>query len=98
MNPLLKKQFESLETQIGRLREVLEKNSESQQELHGEKSDLMQEKWRTQKELTTLRRIAKDYDEVESENDRYRDERDEIRQDLAKIMDLSKALRGAQSK
>ena len=98
MNPLLKKQFESLETQIGKLREVLEKNAEAQQELHGEKADLMQEKWRTQKELTTLRRIAKDYDEVEGENDRYRDERDEIRQDLAKIMDLSKALRGAQSK
>lgn len=98
MNPLLQKQFETLEGQVELLREVLMKNAEELQLQHGEKSDLLQEQWRQRKELTTLKRIEKDYDIVEDENNRYRDERKEIHEDLAQIMTLTKALRGAQSK
>ena len=98
MNPILQKQFETLERQVQQLRDVLEKNAEELQKQHGEKEDLLQEKWRQRKELTTLNRIATDYDDVEGENEQYREERKEIREDLSKIMHLTKALRGMQSK
>ena len=98
MNPILQKQFENLEQQVQQLRDVLAKNSEELQKQHGEKEDLLQEKWRQRKELTTLNRIASDFDAVDGENEQYREERKEIREDLSKIMHLTKALRGMQSK
>jgi chromosome segregation ATPase len=98
MNPILQKQFENLEHQVQQLRDVLAKNSEELQKQHGEKEDLLQEKWRQRKELTTLNRIASDFDAVDGENEQYREERKEIREDLSKIMHLTKALRGMQSK
>ena len=98
MNPILQKQFENLEHQVQQLRDVLAKNSEELQKQHGEKEDLLQEKWRQRKELTTLNRIASDFDAVDGENEQNREERKEIREDLSKIMHLTKALRGMQSK
>ena len=98
MNPILQKQFEHLESQIQELREVLENNQLELKKQHGEKADLLQEKWKNRKELTTLNRIADDFDDVDEENERYREERKEIREDLAKIMSLTKALRGNQSR
>ena len=98
MNPILQKQFDTLDNQIHELREVLERNTSELQKQHGEKSDLLQEQWRQRKQLTTLNRIADDFDDVDEENQRYREERKEIREDLSKIMQLTKALRGIQSK
>lgn len=98
MNPILQKQFDTLESQIQELRNVLERNTDELQKQHGEKSDLLQEQWRQRKQLTTLNRIADDFDDVDEENQRYRDERKEIRDDLAKILQFTKALRGMQSK
>ena len=98
MNPLLQKQFETLESQIQQLREVLERNTEKLQQEHGEKLELRKKELNGIKELNTLRRIAEDFDEVDEENKRYREERDEIHEDLANIMNLTKALRGVQAK
>jgi hypothetical protein len=98
MNPILKKQFDTLDNQIHELRELLERNTSELKKQHGEKSDLLQEQWRQRKQLTTLNHIADDFDDVDEENQRYREERKEIRKDLSKIMQLTKALRGIQSK
>lgn len=98
MNPLLKSQFDKIQEQVLELRKVLENNETELKQQHGEKEDLLQEKWRDRKELTTLNRIATDFDSVEEENERYREERKEIRDDLSKIMNLTKALRGIQPK
>ena len=97
MNPILQKQFDTLEAQISELREVLEANTLELQKQHVEKSDLLQEQWRQRKQLTTLNRIADDFDGVDEKNQRYREERKEIRDDLSKIMNLAKALRGIQN-
>jgi DNA repair exonuclease SbcCD ATPase subunit len=92
MNPLLKNQFDSVRKQLDSLKTVLQENQDELQKQHTEKEDLLQEKWRNRKHLTTLERIEGDYDSVEAENDRYRQERTEIREDLNQIVSLTKAL------
>ena len=98
MNPLLKAQFDAIVQQLDTLETVLEANREDVNRQHEEKEDLLQEKWRQRKHLTTLDRIAKEYDELTAETARYREERGEIRQQLADIVNLSKALHGLQKK
>lgn len=92
MNPLLQKQFDTVKNQLASLHEVLDKNAEEVAKQHAEKEELLQEKWRQRKRVTTLERIEKDYDAVEDENIKYREERLEIRDSLTQIVQLSKAL------
>ena len=92
MNPILKNQFDSVRKQLYSLKTVLQENQDELTAQHAEKEELLQEKWRNRKHLTTLERIEGDYDEVEAENERYRKERTEIRDDLNQIVSLTKAL------
>lgn len=92
MNPILKNQFDSVRKQLYSLKTVLQENQDELTAQHTEKEELLQEKWRNRKHLTTLERIEGDYDEVEAENERYRKERTEIRDDLNQIVSLTKAL------
>lgn len=92
MNPILKKQFDSVRNKLDSIKDVLENNQVELKKQHAEKEDLLQEKWRNRKHLTTLERIEEDYDSVEEENNRYREERSEIRNSLNQIVSLSKAL------
>ena len=98
MNPLLKAQFDAIVEQLDTLESVLENNRQEVNKQHEEKEELLQEKWRQRKHVTTLDRIAKEYDEVEAENSQYREERTEIRKQLTDIVNLSKALHGLQKK
>ena len=92
MNPILQKQFDTVKKQLKSLEDVLEKNQVEVQQQHDEKSELLQEKWRNRKHLTTLERIEEDYDSVEAQNSKYREERSEIRDNLNSIVQMSKAL------
>ena len=65
MNPLLKKKLEQVQQQVGELRGVLEENREDVIQQHREKEDLLQAKWSERKRVTTLDRIAKDYDALD---------------------------------
>lgn len=98
MNPILKAQFDAIAGQLDTLESVLSANRDDAQKQHEEKEELFKEKLRQRKHVTTLDRIAKEYDEVEAENSKYREERAEIRQQLADIVNLSKALHGLQKK
>ena len=92
MNPILQKQFETVKNQLASLQSILEDNAEEVAKQHSEKEELLQEKWRQRKRVTTLERIEDDYDAVEDENNKYRAERLEIRDSLTQIVQLSKAL------
>ena len=92
MNPILHKQFATVKKQIKELTKVLDSNQTEIQKQHEEKSTLKQDKLRDLKQMTTLKRIEKDYDALEDENIQYRGERTEIRESLNTIVDLSKAL------
>jgi len=92
MNPLLASKYVQLQEQIAELRAILEANREDVRQQHAEKEELLQEQWRQRKRLTTLNRIAEDYDTVEAENNRYRDERLELRASLKTIISSTKAL------
>ena len=95
MNPLLKKKFEHIQGQMAELEGVLEENLEDVKQQHLEKEDLLQEKWRERKRVTTLDRIAKDYDTLDDQNKAYDQERKEIKERLARILRFTKALHNA---
>lgn len=98
MNPILEAQIKTLSEQLDALHSVLETNREEVKKQHAEKEALLQEKWEQRKEVTTLNRIADDFDAVDEENEKYRQERGEMRQHLTDIVQMTKALHGLQKK
>ena len=96
MNPLIQSQLEHIRDQIDQLSAVLAANDTELRKQHGEKADLLQEQWTQRKEVTTLNRIAQEYDELEAENEGFRAERTSIREHLGRIMAHTKSLHKAQ--
>lgn len=95
MDPMVQAKIEQIEAQLTGLRETLEKNRTELAKQHGEKEELLQEKWRDRKKMTTLNRMSKEYDELESENRKYAVERKELRERLTGLLRMTKALRGS---
>lgn len=96
MNPLVQTQLEHIRDQIDQLRAVLADNDAELRKQHGEKADLLQQQWSQRKEVTTLNRIAQEYDDLGAENARLRAERSAIRDHLGQIMVHTKSLHKAQ--
>lgn len=95
MNPLLKKRLARIQGQMAELEEVLEENREDVQQQHLEKEKLLQAKWEGLKRVTTLDRIARDYDALDDQNKVYDRERKEIKERLARVLRFTKALHNA---
>ena len=95
MNPLLEKRFAHTRSQIEALRAVLEANRADVVQQHAEKEDLLQQQWRERKRLTTLNRIAEDYDGLDEQNRAYAQERKAIHERLSQVLKLTKALHSA---
>lgn len=95
MNPLLKKKLEHIQGQVDELQGVLEAKHEDVLQQHQEKEDLLQERWSERKRVTTLARIAKDYDVLQGQNEAYAKERKEIKERLARVMRFTKSLHNA---
>ncbi len=96
MNPLLEKKLEQIRGDLGSLREVLEDNRADVVLQHTEKEDMLQDQWRQRKRLTTLNRIAEDYDRLDEQNQTYARERKALRERLRQVLKLTKALHSAQ--
>ncbi|PCJ52628.1 MAG: hypothetical protein COA73_16130 [Candidatus Hydrogenedentota bacterium] len=92
MNPMLDSKYTQLRQQLTDLKEVMQANREDVLQQHAEKENLLQEKWEQRKHLTTLKRISEDYDKVLSENNRYSNDRQELRDSLKMIISSTKAL------
>ncbi len=95
MNPLLKRKLEQVQKQVDELQGVLEENREDVIQQHKEKEDLLQQKWSERKRVTTLDRIAKDYDGLDEQNKAYERERKEIKERLGRVIRFTKALHNA---
>ena len=95
MNPLLKKKFEHIQGQVDELKGVLQAMREDVLQQHQEKEDLLQEKWSERKRVTTLDRIAKDYEVLQEQNNVYAQERKEIKERLARVIRFTKSLHNA---
>ena len=95
MNPLLKKKLGQVQKQVGELQGILEENRKDVIQQHKEKEDLLQAKWSERKRVTTLDRIAKDYDALHEQNRAYERERKEIKERLGRLIRFTKALHNA---
>ena len=95
MNPLVQTRLEHIHDQISQLRAVLAANDGELRKQHGEKADLLQEQWNQRKEVTTLNRIAQEYDDMEAENEQLHAERSTIREHLGRILTHTKSLHKA---
>lgn len=92
MKPILQRKIEQILSTIETLRDVLEDNRTELREQHAQKEAMLEERWRQRKEVTTLQRIARDYDELETENATLQRERQELRDHLSNIVKCTKAL------
>ncbi len=92
MNPLIRKKLDQMQSLVEEMGEVLRANDTDVKKQHAEKEALLQKEWRRQKELTTLNRIAEDYDALQAENDRSADERLALKQRIENLLKMAKAL------
>lgn len=92
MNPMVNTRLKTIRGLLGELRGVLESNAKEVKKQHGEKEDLLQAKWRERKELTTLRHVSDDYDELHEENERLQTEKAKLGQHLKAILRYTRAL------
>ena len=92
MNPLVKKQLDGVYGLIEELRTRLQQDRILLERAHERREQLQQEHWRDQKEITTLNRLAEDYDGLEAQNEAFRTEREAIRSHLSQILSHAKSL------
>lgn len=93
MNPLLQKRIETLSRQIDAIETRITAMAERETTLLAEKEEIRTEQWRNKKELTTLNRIAEDYDEIAARAEAYEKERAVLRASLTEILTRTRALR-----
>lgn len=95
MTPMVQKQFATIRELLKELRTVLETNQEEVQKQHAEKEELLQGKWRERKELTTLRRISDDYEELDKKNERLQADKTKLGRHLKAILRHTRALQNS---
>ena len=89
---IVTRQVDALHELIDELRERMHDQNALIDELHASRAELLEEKLRKEKGYNTLVAIADDFDTVESENERLRDERGALRDHLKKLLTYTKAL------
>lgn len=96
MNPLVQKQLDGVYGLIEELRTRLQQDRTLLERAHERTDQLQQDHWRDRKEISTLNRLAEDYDELEGRNEAFRAEREAIRGHLVQIMSFAKSLSNTQ--
>jgi small-conductance mechanosensitive channel len=92
VNPMLAKKLEELETVADDLRAAFAAAAATAEKHLEEREETQQELWRHQKDLAGLKRLADDYNNLSDANERYRSQRDQVRQGLERILSHAKAL------
>jgi cell division septum initiation protein DivIVA len=95
MDPMVQRKIEQIDQQLAGLRETLEKSRAELALQHQEKEEMLQEQWRNRKKMTALDRVSKEYDALQAENRRYAKERKQLREQLARLLTLTKSLRNS---
>lgn len=92
MNPFIHKQLEVIDDRLKGLREILEKQSAK---IDTEKANRERDLTRilsTRKEITALKRVAEDYDQLDAEHAKCLEVRQTAKDSLARILKHVKAL------
>lgn len=92
MNPMLAAKLDELNRVTDELRDAMAHAASIVERQAEEREAMQQEIWRLQRDLAALRRIEEDYDEVASINERYKRQREQLRQGLERILNHAKAL------
>jgi uncharacterized protein YdiU (UPF0061 family) len=93
MNPIIKKRLETLQKQVQDLESLFLAVEERSKRHLEDRERAQEEQWRSRKELSTLRRVADDYDALLEESESYRNERQTLRSTLETILKRTRALR-----
>ena len=92
MNPLVVKQLETINTRIADLRTVLKAQSAEIDKQRGDRERVQKELWGVRKDMTALKRVAEDYDELDAAHARCLEIRHSTREALERILKHVKML------
>lgn len=92
MNPLIHKQFETLNHGLEDLKDVLEGRRQRITHEREKNETLIKEHWSRSKENITLKSMVKDYGELQDSNERFKSERHQLQEHLRKILVLTRAI------
>lgn len=93
MNPLIQKRIDTLGRQIDAVETRLTSMADREDAHLAEKEKIQADQWRSKKELTTLNRLAEDYDDLAGRAEAYENERAALRESLTDILTRTRALR-----
>ncbi len=92
MNPLVQRQVERVERAVSGVGVAIRLYQARIDRLVVERDLLLQDKWRQDKELATLRRISREYDELMDENALFKARHDAVRERLRTVLVQVRAL------
>jgi FtsZ-binding cell division protein ZapB len=92
VNPLVQRQVERVEGAVSSVEVAIRLYQARVDRLVVERDLLLQEKWRQDKELVTLRRISQEYDDLMDENALFKARHDAVRERLRAVLVQVRAL------
>jgi chromosome segregation ATPase len=92
MDPAIKQRLDGLQDRLEQLRTAITRTNVYVERQDEERDQLRQERWGYVKRLNTLNRIAEDYEEVATQNERMTKERAELFERLKKVHNFTKLL------
>lgn len=92
MHPMVAAKVEELARLTDALRQFAKDTNGHAARMADEKETMQQEIWALQRDLSVLKRIQDEFQEVETANERYREQRAAIKQGLERILKHTKSL------
>lgn len=92
MNPHLKSYVDKIHGALDTLEKEVLSIQEQIHSLAEEKEEMRRENWRNIKEINTLASLRKDYEDLQDENETYREKHAELEERLQRIMTHTRAL------
>ncbi|MBI5093213.1 MAG: hypothetical protein HZB26_12335 [Candidatus Hydrogenedentes bacterium] len=89
---MVKNQIAEITRAAQQLGEILARQNEALKERELERDKIQKELWSARKEITTLKRIADDFDTVDQENEVLREQRGQVKTTLHRMLQQVKAL------
>lgn len=93
MNPLIARQLAEISKSIATLQELATRYNRALAKQNQEKDQLLQQRWRYQREASTLKRLREDYEELETQSHEYRQREKLLAERLRRILAYTKTLR-----
>lgn len=92
---ILSRQVDAIHELIDELRDRIREQNETIDGLRKEKTDLLEERLMKDKHYNAVFAMADDYDRLDGENERMREERSALREHMQRVLQFTKALQNA---